>query len=43
PAAATYRFTATMDDGLRVWVDGALVIDSWTDSQVHSLSADRSL
>ena len=36
----TYRFTATMDDGLRFWVDNVLVIDSWTDSQVHSLSAD---
>jgi uncharacterized protein YraI len=39
-AAGTYRFTATMDDGMRVWVDGVLVIDSWWDSQVHSMSAD---
>jgi uncharacterized protein YgiM (DUF1202 family) len=39
----TYRFTATMDDGLRFWVDNVLVIDSWTDSQVHSLSADVTL
>jgi uncharacterized protein YraI len=38
--SGTYRFTATMDDGLRFWVDNVLVIDSWTDSQVHSLSAD---
>jgi uncharacterized protein YgiM (DUF1202 family) len=29
-----------MDDGMRFWVDNVLVIDSWTDSQVHSLSAD---
>lgn len=36
----TYRFTATMDDGMRVWVDGTLIIDSWIDSQVRSLSAD---
>lgn len=35
----TYRFTATMDDGMRVWVDDALIIDSWYDSQVHSLDA----
>jgi hypothetical protein len=24
-----YRFTATTDDGIRVWVDGQLIIDSW--------------
>ncbi|MCB8943101.1 MAG: SH3 domain-containing protein [Ardenticatenaceae bacterium] len=41
--AGTYRFTATMDDGLRFWIDGVLVIDSWTDSQVHSLTADYHL
>lgn len=36
----SYRFTATMDDGLRVWLDNVLILDSWWDSQVHSLSAD---
>lgn len=41
--AGTYRFTATMDDGMRFWIDGALVIDSWTNSQVHSLTADYHL
>jgi uncharacterized protein YraI len=41
--AGTYRFTATMDDGMRVWVDGLLIIDSWWDSQVHSMSADAYL
>ena len=40
PTAGTYRFTATTDDGMRVWVDNAILIDSWYDSQVHSLSAD---
>jgi uncharacterized protein YraI len=39
-SAGTYRFTATMDDGMRVWVDGVLIIDSWWDSQVHSMSHD---
>ncbi len=39
----TYRFTATMDDGMRVWVDDILIIDSWTDSQVHSTSSDMLL
>ncbi len=39
-SSGNYRFTATMDDGLRLWVDGTLIIDSWWDSQVHSLAAD---
>jgi uncharacterized protein YgiM (DUF1202 family) len=38
--AGSYRFTATTDDGMRVWVDDVLIIDSWWDSQVHSLSND---
>lgn len=37
--AGTHRLTATMDDGMRVWVDNALILDSWYDSQVHTLSA----
>lgn len=28
-AAGTYRFAATSDDGVRVWVDDELIIDSW--------------
>jgi PA14 domain len=35
-----YRFTATMDDGMRVYVDDQLVIDSWTDSQEHTMTND---
>jgi uncharacterized protein YraI len=35
----TYRFDATMDDGMRIYVDSNLILDSWTDSQVHSMSA----
>lgn len=27
--AATYTFTAVADDGVRVWVDGTLLIDRW--------------
>lgn len=42
-AAGNYRFTATTDDGMRVWLDGVLVIDSWWDSQVHSLTYDTFL
>ena len=39
-AAGSYRFNATMDDGMRVWVDDTLIIDAWYDSQLHSVSAD---
>jgi hypothetical protein len=41
--AGNYRFFATMDDGMRVWIDEQLVIDNWTDSQVHTVTADRFL
>src|SRR5262245_52618675 len=27
----TYRFYTTSDDGVRLWVNGQLVIDNWTD------------
>lgn len=35
--AATYRFTTTTDDGVRLYVDGQLVIDKWIDqgSDMH--------
>jgi hypothetical protein len=29
--AGTYRFRAVSDDGLRLWIDGKLVIDAWRD------------
>ncbi|MFK4088022.1 PA14 domain-containing protein [Kribbella sp. NPDC020789] len=31
PAAATYSFITTTDDGVRLWVDGRLIVDAWTD------------
>ena len=40
-SAGTYRFTATADDGVRVWVDGQLVIDAWKDQAPTTYSADR--
>jgi len=40
-AAGNYRFTATMDDGMRVFVDNLLIIDSWTLSQEHTMTVDR--
>ncbi len=38
-----YRFNATMDDGMRVYIDDDLIIDSWTDSQEHTVTKDVSI
>ena len=35
-----YRFIATMDDGMRVWIDGNLIIDSWRSGSARTLTAD---
>jgi len=32
--AGTYRFLASTDDGVRVWVDGGLVVDAWVDQKL---------
>lgn len=32
--AGTYRFFASADDGVRVWVDGRLVVDAWVDQSM---------
>jgi hypothetical protein len=42
-AAGTYRFSATADDGIRVFVDGVLVINDWSDHAVRTTTADRQL
>jgi hypothetical protein len=42
-AAGTYRFTSTSDDGMRVYVDGKLLIDQWYDHPPQTVSADASL
>ncbi len=34
----TYTFYTTSDDGVRLWVDGRLVVSSWTD---HAAKEDR--
>jgi hypothetical protein len=39
-APGTYRFTATMDDAMRVYLDNRLIIDSWNDSQEHTMTTD---
>ena len=35
-----YRFFATVDDGMRLYVDGNEVIDVWYDSQLHTVNTD---
>ena len=42
-AEGTYRFDATVDDGMRIYVDDNLILNSWADSQVHSVSATVNL
>jgi hypothetical protein len=32
-----------MDDAMRVWIDGNLIIDSWTDSQEHTMTRDLNM
>lgn len=39
--AGTYRFTATSDDGVRVYVDGQLIINGWFDHAPTTFTADR--
>lgn len=39
----TYRFTATVDDGVRVWLDGDLIIDQWRDTSLTSYSVERNV
>jgi hypothetical protein len=41
--AATYRFHALVDDGVRLWVDGQLLIDSWSDHATHEVIADLAM
>jgi hypothetical protein len=42
-SAGTYRFTATSDDGIRVHVDGELIIDEWSDHPAKTVSAEKQL
>jgi hypothetical protein len=41
--AATYRFHALADDGVRLWVDGKLLIDQWRDQTPREFTADRTM
>ena len=39
--STSYTFFATSDDGVRVWVDGGLLIDAWADQSATTASAVR--
>ena len=41
PTAGEYRFTVRADDGVRVYVDGALLIDGWRDQGATTYTATR--
>ncbi len=39
----TYRFTATSDDGMRVYLDDTLIINEWYDHSTKTVSVERVL
>ncbi len=43
PFTETYTFTTTSDDGVRLWLDGKLIIDNWTDHTSATNTAKASL
>jgi hypothetical protein len=42
-AAGTYRFVVQADDGIRLWVDGVLLIDKWIDQASTTYTVDQQL
>lgn len=40
-APGYYRFFATMDDGMRVYLDNERIINAWNDSTEHTVTVDR--
>ena len=42
-SSAVYRFTATSDDGIRVWVDNDLVVDAWYVHSAQALTVEKEL
>ncbi len=38
--SGNYRFTATTDDGMRVWVDGNQIINQWQVQSVRTFTSD---
>lgn len=42
-SAGDYTFTVTADDGVRLYIDGALLIDKWVDQPATTYTATKSL
>jgi glucose/arabinose dehydrogenase len=42
-SAGSYTFTASADDGIRVWLDGALIIDAWKDQSTTTYQTTRTV
>lgn len=42
-STGTYEFRATYDDGVRIYLDGQLIIDDWNEGSARSSSAQRLL
>lgn len=41
--AGNFRFTTVSDDGIRLWIDGQLLIDQWNDHGPTTYTADKNL
>lgn len=41
--SGTYVFSVWVDDGVRLWVDDALVVDSWQDGKSRLIEAERQI
>src|SRR5450756_252630 len=41
--AASYTFTVTADDGIRLWVDGVILIDQWKAQAPTTYAATKAL
>jgi chitodextrinase len=42
-AAGATAFTVTADDGVRLWLDGAILVDAWTDQAATTYKVTRTL
>jgi hypothetical protein len=43
PTAGSYQFAVTADDGVRLWVDGELLVDDWSVQPAQTTTVDKYL